>query len=83
MSAFTTGNEAAPYYHQPTNQKSETHKTQALISQLRQITAVLERVAVTCCDQAFLFFRNTHKKKIRKEEGMPDRKLEVVANTIT
>ena len=31
-SQITTGDEAAPYYHQPTNEKSEPHKTQALIA---------------------------------------------------
>jgi len=31
-SQITAGDEAAPYYEQPTNKKSETHETQALIA---------------------------------------------------
>ena len=41
---FAVSNETAPYYHHPANEKSEAHKAQALIGQLRQTSAVNGRL---------------------------------------
>ena len=68
--SFTTGDEAAPYYHHPTYKKSETHETQALISWLRQISVVLWRGGVT------------NKQTNQKEEEISEHKLELGAHAI-